>query len=71
MTLVHIHQPKGHYIGQVRDYGCRNWQTVTSKHQSMYAAMARTVMMMQRAKHGRVLLIAEWYEPVVMMECKK
>ena len=73
MSLVHIYRPTGHYIGQVRDYGCRNWKTVTGKHASMYIAMARAVMRMEQAHRGRVLLIVEsgYYEPTVVMECKK
>ena len=34
MTHVHIHAPKGHYIGQVRLYGHRKWETVTAQRTS-------------------------------------
>jgi hypothetical protein len=72
MTLVHIHAPKGHYIGQVRLYGHRKWQTVTDKCAGAEPAMAGAVMhMSNKHKRARVLFLADWYEPTVVMECKR
>ena len=71
-TLVHIHAPKGHYIGQVRLYGCRKWQTVTGRCTRAELAMADAVKQMSEMhKRARVLFIADWYEPNVVMECKR
>lgn len=71
-TLVHIHAPKGHYIGQVRLYGHRKWQTVTGRCTRAELAMADAVRQMSdRHKRARVLLIAEWYDPIIVMECNR
>ena len=71
-TLVHIHAPKGHYIGQIRLYGHRKWQTVTGRCTRAELAMADAVRQMtDRHKRARVLLIAEWYEPVIVMEAHR
>ena len=71
-TLVHIHAPKGHYIGQVRLYGHRKWETVTEKLSDAEVAMSLAVLAMKQShKRARVLFIADWYEPNVVMECKR
>jgi hypothetical protein len=71
-TLVHIHAPKGHYIGQIRLYGHRKWKTVTVPCTRAELAMATAVQFMsEHHKRARVLLIAEWYDPIVVMECKR
>ena len=70
--MIHIHAPKGHYIGQVRLYGHRKWQTVTRRCTRAELAMADAVKhMSERHQRARVLFIAEWYEPNVVMECKR
>lgn len=72
MTRIHIHAPKGHYIGQVRLYGHRKWQTVTGRCTRAELAMADAVQQMsERHKRARVLFIADWYEPVVVMEANR
>lgn len=72
MTRVHIHAPKGHYIGQLRLYGHRKWQTVTERWSNAEMAMSEAVLQMtQRHKRARVLFIADWYEPVIVMECNR
>lgn len=72
MSRVHIHAPKGYYIGQIRLYGCRQWKTVTGRCQSDTAAMASAVRTMTtNYKRARVLYCADWYEPVLMMECAR
>lgn len=69
MTDIHIHAPKGHYIGQVRMYACRKWETVTEKLSEAEVAMSFAVLAMKPIhKRARVLFIADWYEPVVVME---
>ena len=69
---IHIHAPKCHYIGQVRLYGHRKWQTVTDLCTRAELAMADAVQFMtERHKRARVLCIADWYEPVVVMECER
>jgi hypothetical protein len=71
-TLVHIHAPKGHYIGQVRRYGHQKWETVTMPTQRAELAMANAVQSMSADHHrARVLFIADWYEPNVVMEAKR
>lgn len=72
MTRVHIHAPKGHYIGQVRLYGHRKWQQVGNGHDSAEAAMAAAVLRMTPEHHrARVLFLTEWYEPTIVMECHR
>lgn len=72
MTIVHIHQPKGYYIGQIRGYGCRRWKTVTGYCKSSKAAMIGAVHALRPNDHrARVLFCADWYEPVIVMECNK
>ena len=72
MTRIHVHAPRGHYIGQVRLYGHRKWQTVTGRCTRDTLAMADAIQFMtERHKRARVLFIADWYEPVVVMECKR
>jgi len=72
--LVHIHVPKGHYIGQVRLYGHRKWQTVTEEWSNAEMAMSEAVLQMkQDHKRARVLFIDDsgWYEPTIVMEAKR
>ena len=72
ITAVHILAPKGHYIGQVRLYGHRLWQTVTDRWSNAEIAMSEAVLKMtERHKRARVLFVADWYDPVVVMECKR
>lgn len=72
MTTVHIHTPKGEYIGQVRGYGCRKWRTVSKGRRSAQRTLAAAVRKMKPSdKRARVLFCAEWYEPVVLMEASR
>lgn len=69
MSTVHIHQPAGEYIGQVRKRGARRWETIGRPCKSAKAAMAKALKAMtQRHKRARVLFCAEWYDPNVVME---
>ena len=72
MTYVHIHAPAGKYIGQIRLYGHRKWDTVTMGCKSAEQAMSSAVMFMTvNHKRARVLFITDdgWYEPNIVMEC--
>lgn len=74
MTYVHIHAPAGKYIGQVRLYGHRKWDTVTMGCKSAAQAMSSAVMFMTANHHrARVLFVTDdgWYEPTIAMECKR
>lgn len=74
MTHVHIHAPKGHYIGQMRLYGHRKWETVTAQRTRAELAMADAVVQMtERHKRARVLFIVDsgYYEPNIVMECHR
>lgn len=72
MTVLHINIPKGFYLGQVRLYGHRLWETVTGPHEKAETAMAEAVLKMSREhKRARVIFIDDsgYYEPSQVMEC--
>ena len=74
MSYVHIHAPRGYYIGQIRLYGHQRWQTVTGKCRSDTSAMAKAVeKMTPDHKRARVLFITYdgWYEPSITMEAQR
>jgi hypothetical protein len=74
MTSIHIHAPKGYYIGQTRPLGGKRWNTVTSKCHSSERAMSSAVLKMREDdKRARVLFITYdgWYEPTLVMECAR
>lgn len=74
MTLIHIHAPRGDYIGQVRKYGHRRWETVTGKCKSAPAAMRLAMFAMSGdMKRARVLFCTRdgWYEPNIVMELSR
>jgi hypothetical protein len=70
---IHIHQPAGHYIGQVRKTGHRLWQTVTDEYRNPEAALLQLAPKMKGMKRGRVLFIDDsgYYEPIVVMEVNR
>ena len=71
-AVFHIYAPKGYYIGQIRLYGHRRWQTVTGKCTRETTAMVGAVRAMTTAyKRARVLFCADWHEPVVVMACAR
>jgi hypothetical protein len=73
-TLVHIHAPKGHYIGQVKRLWAKRWRTVTLNLLDAKTAMAIAVLRMDKEdSRARVLFVDTdgWYEPHVVMECKR
>lgn len=72
--LIHILRSRGHYIGQIRMYGHQKWETVTDKRDTAENAMAQAVLSMtEDHKRARVLFIDDsgWYEPNIVMECKR
>lgn len=70
--MIHIHAPKGYYLGQIRLLGHQKWETVTGKRDTPENAMAQAVLSMtENHKRARVLFIADWYEPNIVMECKR
>jgi hypothetical protein len=73
MTVTHINIPSGHYIGQVRRLYARRWETVTGRCKSGETAMSKAAKKMLGKSHARVVFLDKsgWYEPVVVMECKR
>lgn len=74
MSYVHIHAPRGYYIGQTRRYGYRLWNTVTGRCKTAEAAMSKAVLTMSHNdKRARVLFITfdGWYEPSIVMEAAR
>lgn len=72
--MIHIHAPKGYYTGQVRLIGHQKWECVTGKMRTAEGAMAAAVLhMTPEHKRARVLFITYdgWYEPNIVMECKR
>jgi hypothetical protein len=73
-NVVHIHAPKGHYIGQVKRLWAKRWRTVTKDLLDAKTAMAIAVLRMDKDDHrARVLFIDDegWYEPHVVIEATK
>jgi hypothetical protein len=72
MTFVHINRPHGHFIGQLRRAGCRNWETVTGKRRVARYALAAAVLKGMGYKRARVLFIdnSGYYDPHLVMEAR-
>ena len=70
-SIIHIHAPKGYYIGQVKGYGERRWTTVTGRCRTYISAMRKAIASMGGMHRARVLFLADWYEPNIVMECKR
>lgn len=73
MTKAHIHWSRGYYIGQVRAFGFQRYRTVTGKCATAESAMSRAALKMEGYHRARVLFIdnSGYYEPNVIMECKR
>lgn len=71
--MTHIHWSRGHYIGQVRAFGYQHYRTVTGKCKTAEAAMSKAALKMNGMHRARVLFIdsSGYYEPEVIMECKR
>lgn len=69
---IHIHAPKGVYIGQIRKRGHRLWETVGKSRKYAKPAMIAAINAMSPDhKRARVLFCADWYEPTIVMELSK
>jgi hypothetical protein len=67
-----IHVCRGvnrHYIAQTRQAGYRRWSTVVQSEDYQGAVMAMAQAFCSRnAKRGRVLMTADYYDPIVVAE---
>lgn len=70
MTLIHINKPRGHFIGQVRHYGARRWESVTGKCKSAESALSKAALDKRGWFRIRVLFIdnSGWYAPNIIFE---
>lgn len=68
MTIVHIHNPPGRYVGQIRRYGHRRWEEIATCKTAKAAMVEAVNAMGQQHKRARVLFCADWYEPLIVME---
>lgn len=74
MSAIHIHAPKGHYIGQIKFRWAKQWTTVTQYLTDPKTAMAVAILRMEKDKHhlARVLFCTDdgWYEPTIVMTAR-
>ena len=72
---LQIHVCRGtrrRYVAQVRQMGCRRWHTVGEyRSRSEAFVVAAEKLNSTGWKRGRVLLTADYYDPVVVMEAVK
>ena len=73
---IHINRPTGHYIGQVRRYGHRRWESVTGNCKTPENALSQAVLAMKNTQdmhRARALFIdaSGWHEPHLVMEAKR
>lgn len=71
--LIHINIVRGYYVGQIRLYGHRKWESVSSE-RTAEKALAKAVLKMTREhKRARVLFVptSGYYEPTVVMEAHR
>jgi hypothetical protein len=77
MSTLHILRTTGHYIGQVRGIGCRNWRTVTGRCREPTKALSKAVTCMgDRDKRARALYVptgdtGSYYGPSLAMEARR
>jgi len=71
MTRVHIHAPKGKYYGQIRLRGHRLWVNISKSSNAKAAMIGAINAMSENHKRARVLFMADWYDPVVVMELSR
>lgn len=72
--FIHIYRPRGHYIGQVRLFGHRRWQTVTGRCAKAETAIAKAInKMTPNHKRARALFIDDsgWHEAHICMEAAR
>ena len=73
MTL-HIHAPKGFYLGQIRRRYARKFQTVTRELTEANTALAIAVLRWDKShSEARVIFCTHdgYYQPHVVMEAKR
>jgi hypothetical protein len=68
MNKIHIHAPKGTYYGQIRLRGHRLWDEVYQAGDAKAAMIGAISGMGPNHKRARVLFVADWYEPIIVME---
>lgn len=70
MTVIHINQPRGYFIGQVSHYGARKWETVTGKCKSGGTALSKAALDKSGWFRIRVLFVdsSGWYGPHITFE---
>ena len=70
---LHIHRSRGHYIGQVRRTGARNWQDCTGKCRTAELAIARAALRFNGYKRIRVLFCdtSGYYDPNLVFEGRR
>lgn len=69
---VHINAPRGTYIAQIREVGCRRWTTVPGSSKTAERAMVKAIQAMtSRSWRARVLFTVEWYEPLIVMQANR
>lgn len=77
MSTLHILCTTGHYVGQVRGIGCRNWRTVTGHCRESTNALSKAVARMgDRDKRARALYVptgdtGSYYGPSLAMEARR
>lgn len=70
---IHIYVATGtRFIGQVRRAGCRKWETAGAERKSCAVATADMARKFAagRFKRGRVIMVADYYDPTVLVEMK-
>lgn len=69
MTVTHLNVPTGHYVAQVRGFGCRRWVTIGRAAQLAVAADCMVHELAGDRQRGRVLFVdgSEYYEPRVVL----
>jgi hypothetical protein len=74
LPLIHIHRPRGYYIGQVRLANERRWTDVTGRCTRAQYALAKAVQRMgTNCVAARALFVdtSGYYDPAVAIEARK
>ena len=71
--MLHIHAPRGYYVGQVRAAGYRIWTSVPGGWKTPETAMRAAMRRMKGMKRARVLFCdtSGYYEPNLSMEAHR
>lgn len=72
---VHINRPSStRFVARVRSVGCRNYRLLgkpTKSYESAVVRMAKTFAKFRHYKRGDVLAIADYYDPIQIVEIKR